>query len=418
MEAPQKSAPHPVSSRQRVQTSIAEGLEQLVDRGELAGAVVSLWRDGGQLDSTAVGWLDRESQRPMRPDALFRIASMTKPITSLVALQLVEEGRFRLDDAVVRWAPELAGLSVLRSKGGPGDVVPAHRSITFLDLLTHRAGFTYGAFHEGPLGVAYREALGGDIDSTLGPDQWIDALATLPLVDQPGRTFHYGHSTDLLGLLLARVEDTPLPELLRRRVFEPLSMHDTMFAVPPERRDRRASSYGFDDDGSLMPLETPPGGVAMRERPMDLAFASGGQGLWSTAADYLQFTRVFLGDGSVDGHRLLDPSSLACMCANTLSPEQRATAEVGGIPLFNRGHGFGLGVAVVMEPEHAAVTVCRGAEGTVGWPGAYGGWWQADPASGSAAVFLTHCMPERDQLAQGLGLGAYEAVEIVHGLIT
>lgn len=387
-------------------TPLAEGLQELVDGGGLAGGVAAVWRDGRLALQVAVS---------MRHDALFRIASLTKPITSVAALQLWEAGRFALDEPVTRWAPELENLRVLRAPDGAlDDTVPAERAITFGDLLAHRSGLTYGALHPGPLGQAYTEALGGDIDSWRTPTQWIAALGTLPLIDQPGATLHYGHSTDLLGLLMARIEDAPLAEVLQRRVLEPLGMADTGFTVPASERERRAGAYGFDEHGVLSPLQVAPGGATLPERPAELTYTSGGQGLWSTAADYLTFARLFLGDGAVDGVRVLKPPTLEKMCTNVLSPAQRSSAEVGGRHLFARGHGFGLGVAVVLEPERAWTGICGGNVGTVGWPGAYGGWWQADPTDGSAAVFLTHCMVEREQLAAGLGWDVYAAIDLVH----
>src|SRR5262249_7388193 len=151
------------------------------------------------------GWRDREARDPMRRDSLFRIASMSKPITSVAALTLYDEGRFALEDPITDWAPEFANMRVLRAPDGPlDDIEPADRPITFGDLLTHRSGLTYGAFRRGPIRQASRAALGADIDSDRSPDAWIANLAALPLIDQPGRAFHYGASTDLLGFLIAR----------------------------------------------------------------------------------------------------------------------------------------------------------------------------------------------------------------------
>ena len=211
----------------------------MVDAGQLAGAATMVWRDGAVVDAACVGWRDMEARLPIERDTIFRIASMTKPITAAAALMLLDEGRFALDDPIARWAPELAEMRVLRSPHGPlDDTVAAARPITFDDLLTHRSGITYGAFWPGPLAHAYEEALGGDIDTDVAPDEWIARLATLPLIDQPGATLHYGHSTDLLGLLLARIEGVPLGELLERRIFRPLGMKDTAFTVPPESAPR------------------------------------------------------------------------------------------------------------------------------------------------------------------------------------
>ncbi|MDF1503450.1 serine hydrolase domain-containing protein [Roseisolibacter sp. H3M3-2] len=391
-------------------------LDALVAEGQLAGAVALAWRDGRVRTALTTGWRDVESRAPMRRDALFRIASLTKPVTSVAALMLHREGRFALDDPVAAWAPELRDPRVLRAPDGPlDDTVPAERPITFRDLLTHRAGFTYGAFHAGPLRDAYRAALGADIDSHRTPDAWIAGLGTLPLLDQPGRAFHYGVSTDLLGLLLARMEDAPLGDVLRRRILAPLGMDDTRFDLPDAQRDRAAGMYGFDAHGALERRDAhPPHEPAfLPRRPPGTTFVSGGAGLWSTADDYLRFARLFVGGGAVDGVRLLDAETLRLMTTNALTPAQIAGARTLGRRTFV-GQGFGLGVAVVLDPGDANVLLCRGSAGTVGWPGAYGGWWQADPTDGSALVLLAHNALDLERAAQGFGLGVYAAVAAFH----
>lgn len=231
----------------------------------------------------------------------------------------------------------------------------------------------------------------------------------------PGRAFHYGHSTDLLGLLIARVEDTPLGEVLERRIFRPLGMADTGFTVPPEKHGRRAGAFGFDDEGRLVLRVEGPGGSFVAERPADMSFVSGGQGLWSTIDDYLRFARLFIGEGSVDGVRLLQAPTVARMTSNQLSKEQRIGAAIFGIPMFGSGHGFGFGVAVVLDPASAAASLCRGAAGTVGWPGAFGGFWQADPVDESVFICLSHNLVEPEQLMVGIGLGGRAAIERFHG---
>jgi CubicO group peptidase (beta-lactamase class C family) len=392
--------------------AIAAALAGFVDAGAIAGAATLVWRNGEVIHASAVGWRDIDGRLPVERDTLFRVASMTKPITSTAALMLFEENRFALDDPIIRWAPEFADMRVLRSPDGPiDDTNPTDRLITFEDLLTHRAGFTYGDFHRGPIARAYADALGGDIDSHVAPDAWIAALVALPLVAEPGSAFHYGRSTDLLGLLIARMEDAPLDEVLRRRIFGPLGMEDTSFTVPRGKRDRRAAAHGFDDRGCLTVLPAPPGGAAQVERPDDMLYASGGQGLWSTLDDYLAFATMFVGRGVVDGVRLLRPETVELMTANRLTDGQRARSNLLGTPLFAGGHGFGLGVAVVVEPEQASFIPCGGGIGAVGWPGAYGGWWRADPNDGSVMIFLTHNMVTVDQLARGIGLGVYAAIE-------
>jgi len=385
---------------------VETALQKLVDAGQLAGAVTLAWRDGKAQISCA-GWRDIETSLPMERDTIFRIASMTKPITSVAALMLVDEGRIALTDSVDRYAPEFSRMRVLRSPNGPLDETdPAERPITFEDLLTHRAGFTYADFHRGPIAQAYRDALGGEIDSDVPHDEWIARLAQLPLIGQPGSAMDYGRSTDLLGLLIARIEGAPLGEVLKRRIFDPLGMEDTGFLVPAEKRDRRAATYGFDEEGRLIKRVT-RSGVFVSERPEDMAYESGGAGLWSTIDDYLKFARLFLGDGMVDGVRLLRPETLAAMMTNQLTDSQPANPGWLGL---KPGRGFGLGVSVVLEPDKADF-MRRGSTGTVSWPGAFGGWWHADPSQGSVLIFLAHNMVDLAQMAKGIGLGVWEAVD-------
>jgi CubicO group peptidase (beta-lactamase class C family) len=388
---------------------IRAALQKVVDSGQLAGAATLVWRDG-EAHTACLGWRDVEAHLPVERDTIFRIASMTKPITSVAALMLVEEGRISLTDSIAHYAPEFSHMRVLRSPDGPlSETDPAERTITFEDLLTHRAGLTYGAFHRGPIANAYREALGGDIDSDVTPDDWIARLATLPLIGQPGSSMYYGCSTDLLGFLIARIEGAPLGVVLRRRIFDPLGMKDTSFLVPPEKRDRRAAAYGFDEEGRLIKRIT-WSGVVVPERPDDMAYESGSGGLWSTIDDYLSFARLFLGHGAVDGVRLLSPKTLAMMASNQLTDSQRANTRLLGGKPFATGRGFGLGVSVVLETDKADL-MRRGSVGTVSWPGAYGGWWQADPVEGSVLIFLAHNMVDLAQMAKGIGLGVWAAVE-------
>jgi CubicO group peptidase (beta-lactamase class C family) len=290
------------------------------------------------------------------------------------------------------------------------------RSITFRDLLTHRSGLTYGDFHRGPIGRACTEALGAHMDNPLTPDEWIARLATLPLIDQPGANFHYSASTDLLGFLLARLEGKSLGEVLARRIFIPLGMRDTGFVISREKRDRRAGLCGFDDEGRLAALSVAPGRHALGERPDDMTFESGGQGLWSTVDDYLLFARMLLGDPGVPA--LLREETRAMMTSNQLTPEQRVAARMFGQPIFAAGHGYGMGVAVVLEPEKADPLRGRGGIGTISWAGAYGGWWQADPNDRSVLIFLSHNMVELSQMARGIGLGAWSAIASFHAIAT
>jgi CubicO group peptidase (beta-lactamase class C family) len=387
---------------------IAAALQNVVNSGQLAGAATLVWRDG-EAETACVGWRDVEAKLPVERDTIFRIASMTKPITSVAVLILVEEGRIALTDPIARYAPEFSHMRVLRSLNGPlHETDPAERLITFEDLLTHRAGFTYGDFHRGPIAQAYRDALGLDIDSDVAPDEWIARLAHLPLIGQPGSAMYYGHSTDLLGLLMARIEGVPLGELLKRRIFDPLGMKDTSFLVPRDKQHRRAVAYGFDEEGRLT-KRADRSGVFVEERPEDMAYESGGAGLWSTLDDYLSFSRLFLADGEVDGVRLLRPETLAAMTTNQLTDCQRANSVLLGQKPFAVGRGFGFGVSVVLETDKADL-MRRGSAGTVSWPGAFGGWWQADPQEGSVLIFLAHNMVDLAQMAKGIGLGVWGAI--------
>ena len=386
---------------------ITDAIRKMVDDGSLAGAATLVWQDGKVIQAASVGYMDIESKLPMERNTLFRIASMTKPITSTAALMLFDEGRFALNDPITRWAPEFSQMRVMRSSTGKLDKTePAERLITFEDLLTHCSGLTYGDWHSGPIATAYKEALGGTIDSEVLPDDWIARLAELPLIDQPGAAFHYGHSTDLLGLLIARMENAPLGDVLKRRIFDPLGMNDTGFTVPFEKQQRRAGAYGFDDAAQLCKRLAGPGNSFLPDRPEGMAYVSGGQGLWSTVDDYLTFACMFLNDGTVNDVRLLQPKTLKRMVTNCLSENQLVKAR----SILNAGHGFGLGVAMVLDPLIAGPQPCGGEMGAVGWPGAFGGWWRADPSNNSVLIFLAHNMLELEQLFDGIGLGAFDAI--------
>jgi CubicO group peptidase (beta-lactamase class C family) len=397
------------------ETEIQAAIHRYVETGELTGAAALVWRGGRVEQSVTVGKRDLPSGLPVERNTIFRIASMTKPVTAAVALMSHDAGQFDLDEPITSCAPEFAHMRVLRDADGPlVQTVDAVRPITFRDLLTQRSGLTYPEMQRGPLGRALGESIGPHIDNPLTPDEWIRRLASMPLVDQPGVRFHYGLSFDLLGFLIARLERKSLGEVLARRLFGPLGMRDTGFIVPRANRGRRARLCGFDDDGRLMTLSAVPGRHALEERPEDMTFESGGQGLWSTLDDYLAFARLLIGDGP----QLLRPQTLRAMTSNQLTPEQRANARLFGFSVFDKGHGYGMGTAVVMEPEHADPMRCRGGAGTVGWPGAYGGWWQADPNDGSVLIFLTHNMVELHQMMQGIGLGVWGAITAFHEIAT
>jgi CubicO group peptidase (beta-lactamase class C family) len=398
--------------------ALASAIAGPVTAGELAGAAALVWRKGQGVRAAMVGRRDLSSGAPIERDTIFRIASVTKPVTTVAALTLLDEGRFELDEPISACAPEFAQMRVLRHPDGPLDETDAaERPMTFRDLLTHRSGLTYGEFHRGPIRSALAERLGGQIDNDITPDEWITRLATLPLIDQPGAGFHYGLSTDLLGFLIARLTGMSLGTLLQRRVFQPLGMRDTGFFVPAEKRHRRAGLCGFDSDGNLTSLPAAPGDHALKERPADMSFEAGGGGLWSTVDDYLSFARQLLGDAA-NGVPVLRPETRAMMTSNQLTPEQRVAARQFGRAIFAEGHGYGMGVAVVMEPDKADAMRCRGGIGTIGWPGAYGSWWQADPTDDSILIFMAHSMADLPQMARGVGLGVWSTIAHFHSVAT
>ena len=247
---------------------------------------------------------------------------------------------------------------------------------------------------------------------TLTNEQWVDGLAALPLVSQPGELFNYGKSTDLLGMIISKIEGKPLGKVMEEKIFSPLSMTDTFFYVPDNKKNRRASNFGFDESGNVINIETVPAEMAFKERPADLEFEAGSGGLWSTMGDFLKFARIFVEDGKSGGIQILKKETLDLMCSNHLTPYQRENSKLFGSRMFRDNFGFGLGVAVVVAESPYLSIPCAGSVGSVGWPGAYGGWWSADPVKKSVAIFLTHSMTEPRQLSQGIGLELYEAIEM------
>jgi CubicO group peptidase (beta-lactamase class C family) len=394
--------------------AIAPALKGVVDGGFLSGAVTLVFRDGAVRDVATVGLRDIENGLPMTRDTLFRIASMTKPVTSVLALMLMQEGKIALDEEIARWAPEFAEMRVLQDPEGPLEATtPAKRGITFEDLLTHRAGLAYGFTSQGPIAHAHEAALGSPLDVALEPDAWMKALAGLPLSFQPGERFHYSHATDVLGFVLGRVEKRPFRELLIERVLGPLGMTDTDFWIPPEKAQRAAKVYRLKED----PVRLEPARFAPYKAPP--AFCGGGGGLVSSADDYLTFARMLLNRGEVDGVRLLTPESVELLVTNRLTDAQREIPFMG-LP-FWAGQGFGLGVSVITDAEKQA-WMGAGVNGAYGWPGAFGTWWRADPAENLILLYLVqNAMPlepgSAGQLATGQRLAAAAALPMFQNIV-
>lgn len=357
-------------------------IDQAVGAGLLSGAVTCVWHRGEVLQVNEIGHRDIEAGLPMRRDTIFRVASMTKPVTVAAAMALVEEGRLALADPITRWVPELADLRVLVDPTGPlDDTAPAQRPITVEDLMTHRSGLAYSFSVVGPIARAYAQ-----VSLRQDADDWLADISRLPLMHQPGERLTYSHATEVLGILLSRIEDKPLQTVLSDRIFGPLDMSDTGFFVAPEKRDRAATMYRLDEQAGLR--HDVMGPVPVREP----RFCQGGAGLVSTADDYLRFARMLLGGGEVDGVRVLGEESVRLMRTDRLTEEQKRHPFLGAP--FWVGRGFGLNLSVVTDPARSARLFGPGGQGTFSWPGAYGTWWQADPANDLILIYLIQNYPD------------------------
>ncbi|MFM0418626.1 serine hydrolase domain-containing protein [Paraburkholderia aromaticivorans] len=363
-------------------TALTNAMQGYVERGEVAGVVSMVWRRGEIGYFEPLGMRDEAAQLPMERDTLFRIASMTKPVTSAAILMLIEEDRLALDTPISLWLPELAAPRVLRDPTGPLDETdPARASLTVLDLLTHRAGFAYAFTATGPLSKAYAAAFTG-FEARMDANTWLARIADLPLMFQPGSRWHYGIATDVLGVLIERVSGMPLGEFFRTRIFEPLGMRDTAFWVPDAQLARLATAYGVEAGTGRRVVEDHPASSRWANRDR---FQSGGGGLISTAQDYLQFAQLLLGRGRVGTTRLLSHRSVDLMRSNFLTRDQRRVPAFGHV--LWAGQGFGLGVSVVDDPAQQLPLGYRSA-GSFGWPGAYGTSWFADPVEDLIGLML------------------------------
>jgi CubicO group peptidase (beta-lactamase class C family) len=375
-------------------------LQQYADSQRVGGAVALVLRDGQVAYQRSVGWIDRESRRPMTAEAMFRIASQSKAITSTAILMLVEEGKIALSDTVSRFIPVYARTMVSPRADSGRTPVPARRQITIQDLLTHTAGISYGG--EPRIAAQYREkglgpAAGNGwytADKTEPVCETMERLATLPFVAQPGEAFVYGYNTDILGCVVERASGVPLDEFVRKRITGPLGMTDTYFFVPPEKASRLVTLYLNDSTGRLARAPEGSRGQGHYVQGPRRNF-SGGAGIVSTARDYARFLEMIRNRGELDGVRILSPRMVDLMTSNQ-----------SGTLYSQNGMGFGLGFEVVERLGAKGVY----SVGSFGWGGAYGSSYMVDPVERLVVVFMINQMPMRTDVAGKFPTVVYQAL--------
>ncbi|AMR28760.1 serine hydrolase [Hymenobacter psoromatis] len=372
----------------------AEGLKQLdqllqgyVDDGRLPGVIALVARDGKVVYRKALGYADAAAKTPLRPDAIERIASQTKAITSVGLMELYDQGKFQLDDPIAKYLPAFAHPKVLASfnpKDSTFTTVPARGEITIRQLLTHTSGIGYAVIGSAEARAIYAKAHipsgVGSPAGTLGPA--IDALARQPLMHQPGERFTYGLSVDVLGRLIEVLSGQPLDQYLRARVFEPLGMRDTYFYLPTDRQSRLAPLYSEDAAHHTVAMPT-TGMLGLRPDFPNQAgtYFSGGGGLSSTIDDYAVFLQMMLNGGTYAGHRLLKPSTVALMTQNQIGDVSQGLNK------------FGLGFSIV-TPAGAAQT--GQSVGSYEWGGAFGTDYWVDPKKHLVVLLYTQKFPHNN----------------------
>ncbi|MFK4227853.1 serine hydrolase domain-containing protein [Streptomyces sp. NPDC019890] len=356
---------------------LRDTLETHVSKGSVPGAVGLVAR-GDRVEVEAVGSVDAEGTAPMARDSIFRIASITKPIVAAAVMMLVEDGRIALEDPVEQWLPELASPSVVRTPAAPvNDVVPAVRPITVFHLLSSRAGYGFPSDFSLPaVAPLFSELKQGppQPQTVPAPDEWMARLSGIPLLHQPGDGWLYNLSSDLQGVLIARVTGRPMPEFLAERLFGPLGMADTAFAVPAVKLDRFTGYYRTDPEGGLELVDAANG-----QWSSPPAFPSGAGGLVSTVDDWLAFGRMLLAEGTAGGRRVLMPESVRQLMTNHLSVSER---ELAG--LFLEGMGWGFGGAVDVEAVEP-----WSVPGRYGWVGGTGTTAHITPSTGAVTIMLS-----------------------------
>jgi CubicO group peptidase (beta-lactamase class C family) len=373
-------------------------MQKFVDEKKVAGAVTIVTKNGKIVLCEAVGQQDIDADQPMRVDSIFRIYSMTKPITSVAAMILVEEGKLGLDDPVSKHLPEFKDLKVFAGvKDGELQLEDPKSEATVRDLLRHTSGLTYGFFGNTEVDQRYRSA---DVLSPKGTiADTVTKLGKLPLLYQPGTRFNYSVSTDVLGRLVEVASGKKFDEFLEDKIFTPLQMSDTGFYVPPEKIGRFAVNYGPTTDEGLRVVDLPKDSSFSRKP----TFLSGGGGLVSTAGDYIRFCQMLLNKGELEGKRLLRAESVEVMTRNQL-PDSAYPLELNG---KREGVGFGLGFSVVVE-KTAYTSVNQ--VGEYGWGGAASTHFWISPQDNLAVVALTQLMPFTFQMEHAVKPVIYEAI--------
>ena len=339
-------------------------METMVDDGALVGVITAVARRGKLVHWHVYGYQDREQKIPLADDTIFRIYSMTKPIAGVALMSLFEEGKFRFDEPVEKYIPQLKGLVVAKEDGPDGNPVtePADHPMTILELATHTGGLTYGFFSQSQVDTLYQKANILNRDQTL--EQFVTRLGDIPLRQQPGTQWHYSVGVDVQGYLIEVLAGKPFADVLAERIFEPLGMTDTAFWVPPAKADRLALMYAGRDT-----LSPRPNGEYLTEP----AFSSGGGGLVGTTMDYLRFAQMLANGGELDGVRILKPESIEFMRTNHLPDSIPNIHPMVGNP----GNTFGIDFALVTEPD--GTTDHLRAKGEYWWYGAGGTWFGVNP---------------------------------------
>ena len=373
--------------------------QRYVDTGKLAGVVSLVARDGAIVHFEAVGQRGAEDDRPLTRDALFRIYSMTKPITAVAAMMLYEEGLFQLTDPVDKFVPEFAEMTVL---GEDGVIRPAENKMTMQQLLAHTTGLSYGFNPDDAVDRLYRDA---DLWESKDLDELAEKIAEIPLKFEPGAQWHYSVAVDITGLVVQRLSGVPFDMFLKQRLFDPLGMEDTFFNVPPEKMDRFLPNHTWNAEQQQLEQQDTEAYVQYT----DATLFSGGGGLVSTAMDYLRFCEMLRRGGELDGVRLLSPKTVQYMATDHLPGAVTATAagERPATTFWERGYGFGLGFGVVTDAVESRVI---GSIGEYNWGGAAGTLFWIDPVEQVITIGMIQLMGSPWPLRSEMKVLTYQAL--------